>query len=78
MATICYNNYFTGPKYHVKPAAGFNSNNGAVALTTLFVTHYNFLRPHMSLLGKPPVHLPELATASTIQGKWAKIISLAA
>ena len=65
-------------KYHVRPAAGFNSNNGAVALTTLFVTHYNFLRPHMSLLGKPPVHLPELAAVSTIQGKWAKIISLAA
>ncbi|MFZ3115675.1 MAG: DDE-type integrase/transposase/recombinase [Syntrophales bacterium] len=65
-------------KYHVRPAADFNSNNGAVALTTLFVTHYNFLRPHMSLLGKPPVHLPELATVSTIQGKWAKIISLAA
>lgn len=65
-------------KYHVRPAAGFNSNNGAVALTTLFVTHYNFLRPHMSLSGKPPVQLPELETVSTIQGKWAKIISLAA
>lgn len=65
-------------KYHVKPAAGFNSNNGAVVLTTLFVTHYNFLRPHMSLDYKPPVQLPELATISTIQGKWAKILSLAA
>ena len=65
-------------KYHVKPAAGFNSNNGAVSLTTLFVTHYNFLRPHMSLLYKPPVHLPELANISTIQGKWTKILSLAA
>jgi len=65
-------------KYHVRPAAGFNSNNGAVALTTLFVTNYNFLRPHMSLLYKTPIHLPELATISTIQGKWAKIISLAA
>lgn len=65
-------------KYHVKPAAGFNSQNGAVALTTLFVTHYNFLRPHMSLDYKPPVQLPELATIATIQGKWAKILSLAA
>jgi transposase-like protein len=64
-------------KYHVRPAAGFNINNGAVALTTLFVTHYNFLRPHMSLNHKTPVHLPELATTLTIQGKWAKIISLA-
>ena len=65
-------------RYHVRPVAGFNSNNGAVALTTLFVTHYNSLRPHMSLLYKPPVPFPELTTISTIQGKWAKILSPAA
>ena len=65
-------------KYHVRPAAGFNSQNGAVVLTTLFVTHYNFLRPHMSLNYEPPVQLPELATITTLQGKWAKILSLAA
>lgn len=65
-------------KYHVRPAAGFNSTNGAVALTTLFVTNYNFLRPHMSLDYKPPVQLPELKTISTIQGKWSRILSLAA
>jgi hypothetical protein len=65
-------------KYHVRPAAGFNSLNGAIALTTLFVTHYNFLRPHMSLDYKPPVQLPELQMISTIQGKWIKILSLVA
>lgn len=65
-------------KYHVKLAAGFNCQNGAVVLTTLFVTHYNFLRPHMSLNFKPPVQLPELQAISTIQGQWAKILSLAA
>lgn len=65
-------------KYHARPAAGFNSNNGAVVLTTLFVTHYNFLRPHMSLDYKPPVQLPELHAITTLQGKWAKILSLAA
>lgn len=65
-------------KYHVRPAAGFNSTNGAVALTTLFVTHYNFLRPHMSLDYKPPVILPELKGITTIQGKWTRILSLAA
>jgi putative transposase len=65
-------------KYHVRPAAGFNSSNGAVVLTTLFVTHYNFLRAHMSLNYKPPVQLPELATITTLQGKWVKILSLAA
>jgi putative transposase len=65
-------------KYHVRPATGFNSINGAVALTTLFVTNYNFLRPHMSLNYKPPVQLPELQSVLTIQGKWTKILSLAA
>lgn len=65
-------------KHHVKPAHGFNSANGAFALISLFVTYYNFLRPHMSLNNKPPVIIPELADISTIQGKWAKILSLAA
>jgi transposase-like protein len=65
-------------KHHVRPACGFNSFNGAVSLATLFVTHYNFLRPHMSLNYKSPVQLPQLRSVSTIQGKWAKILSLAA
>ena len=65
-------------KHHVRPACGFNSFNGAVAMTTLFVTHYNFLRPHMSLNYKPPIHAPDLDRISTIQGKWAKILALAA
>jgi transposase-like protein len=65
-------------KYHVRPACGFASLSGAVALVTLFVTHYNFLRPHMSLQYKPPIELPELEGITTIQGKWAKILSLAA
>jgi transposase-like protein len=65
-------------KYHVRPACGFNSFNGAVALTTLFVTHYNFLRPHMSLDYQVPIPMPELEAISTMQGKWAKIISMAA
>ena len=64
-------------KHHVKPSHGFNCVNGALALTTLFVTHYNFLRPHMSLNYRTPVTLPELERITTIQGKWAKILSLA-
>ncbi|WP_460178043.1 integrase core domain-containing protein [Thermodesulfovibrio hydrogeniphilus] len=64
-------------KSHIKPAHGFNSLNGAAALVTLFVTHYNFLRPHMSLNYKPPIQLPELDSISTIQGKWIKILSMA-
>lgn len=65
-------------KYHVRPACGFSSFNGAVALTTLFVTHYNFLRPHMALDYQVPIPIPELEAISTIQGRWAKILSLAA
>ncbi len=65
-------------KHHIKPSHGFNSVNGAIALTTLFVTHYNFLRPHMSLKWQVPVPLPEMEAITTIQGKWAKILSLAA
>ena len=64
-------------KYHVKPSHGFNSLNGAVALITLFVTHYNFLRSHMSLNYRTPIELPDLTHIPTIQGKWAKILSLA-
>jgi transposase-like protein len=63
-------------KYHTRPAAGFKAANGAIALTTLIVTHYNFLRPHMALDYKVPIELPELQAVSTIQGRWAKILSM--
>jgi len=49
-----------------------------VALTTLFVTHYNFLRPHMSLNYLPPIPVQELKALPTIQARWIKILSLAA
>ena len=65
-------------KHHMKPSHGFNSLNGAVALVTLFVTHYNFLRPHTSLTWQVPIPLQELEGIATIQAKWAKILSLAA
>ena len=64
-------------KYHVRAAYGFNSKNGAVALTTLFVTYYNFLRPHISLNYSVPIPLEELKDIDTLQGKWAKVIQLA-
>ena len=64
-------------KFHVRPAHGFNCRNGAVALTTLFVTHYNFLRPHMSLKYQPPISVPQLKSITTLQGKWTKILSMA-
>lgn len=64
-------------KFHVGPACGFASNNGAVSLTTLFVTHYNFLRPHLSLNGSPPIIINDVSQISTIQDKWCKIIDMA-
>jgi len=64
-------------KFHTRCACGFNSKNGAVALTTLFVTHYNFLRPHISLNYSVPIPLEELKDIDTLQGRWAKVIQLA-
>jgi transposase-like protein len=65
-------------KHHVKPSHGFNSTHGPLALVTLFVTHYNFLRPHMSLNYRVPIPLTQLEDITTLQGKWAKVLSLAA
>jgi len=64
-------------KYHVRAANGFSSYNGALVLTALFVTHYNFIRPHSSLGYQVPVPLWQLENIPTLQGKWAKIIKMA-
>ncbi len=64
-------------KFHTRAACGFSSKEGAIALTTLFVTHYNFLRPHCTLGHSVPIPLEELGDIDTLQGKWAKILSLA-
>lgn len=65
-------------KYHIQNQNGFNSVNGAVCKLVLFVTHYNFLRPHKSLNYHTPIELDELKNIETIQGKWAKILQMAA
>ena len=64
-------------RYHTRSTAGHKSLNGARALTTLFVAHYNFLRPHGSRNGKPPLHLPELEGIDTLQGRWLRLLSIA-
>ena len=64
-------------KYHVRSACGFATRQGAVAVTTLFVTFYNFLRPHLALKFRPPIQLPELKTITTLQGQWNKILEMA-
>jgi transposase-like protein len=64
-------------KFHVRPAYGFNSENGAIALTILFVTHYNFLRDHIALNYKTPVQLGFLKQHKTIQAQWTEILNRA-
>ena len=64
-------------KFHTRAACGFNTRNGAISLTTLFVTHYNFLRPHSALDYDVPVPLGELQDIDTLQGKWAKLLQMA-
>jgi len=65
-------------KAHVRPSAGYNTWNGAMAMMVLFVTHYNFLRPHMALQYQTPVQIPELEKIPTLQDKWIRLLDLAA
>lgn len=64
-------------KFHIQAANGFNSKSGAIALTTLFVTYYNFFRPHSSLDYEAPIPLDDLLSIPTLQGKWAKVLNTA-
>ena len=63
-------------KHHVRSAHGFNTINGAVALSSLFVSHYNFLRPHSYLNFETPIIIPEITKIPSIQGQWAKLLKL--
>lgn len=65
-------------KYHMQAQNGFANVNGALAKLVLFVTHYNFLRPHTALNYNTPIQMPELKNIDSLPGKWVKIISLAA
>lgn len=62
-------------KFHLRAASGFKNKEGAVALITLVITYYNFLRPHSSLNYKPPLVLDLLKDCPTIQSKWAVILN---
>lgn len=63
-------------KHHVRPANGFNSFNGAMALTTLFVTYYNYLRPHSALKYKVPIEIATFTCLNTLQEKWVRLIEM--
>jgi len=64
-------------KFHTRARSGFKDFNGAVSLTVLFVTHYNFLREHCALGYKTPVSIPDLKGIRTLQGRWTKILHMA-
>lgn len=65
-------------KYHTRPRAGFKSFDGAVALTTLFVAFYNFMRPHSARENATPVSLESLARCNLMPEKWVTLIEQAA
>ena len=65
-------------KYHTRPRAGFKTFDGAVALTTVFVAFYNFIRPHSTLKNATPVALDALNEHSLMPDKWVALIEQAA
>lgn len=65
-------------KYHTRPRAGFKNFDGAVALTTLFVAFYNFMRPHGSLKQQPPVKLDCLQKHTLYPAMWVEMLQQAA
>jgi len=65
-------------KFHTRPRAGFKNFDGAVALTTLFVAFYNFMRPHGSLNGSAPVELSCLKDETLYPTMWVDLLRQAA
>lgn len=65
-------------KYHTRPRAGFKTFDGAVALTTLFVAFYNFMRPHSALKKYTPVAIDSLKNCKLMPEKWVALIEQAA
>lgn len=65
-------------KYHTRPRAGFKTFDGAVALTTLFVAFYNFMRPHAARKRSTPVSLDSLKECHLMPEKWVTLIEQAA
>jgi transposase-like protein len=64
-------------KTNIRHFFGFGSQIGAENFTTLFVTFFNFLRPHAALEGKVPVVIQELLDAPSMPARWVKLIKYA-
>jgi putative transposase len=65
-------------KFHTRPRAGFKNFDGVVALTTLFVAFYNFMRPHGRLQCDPPVPLACLQGERLYPKMWVELLRQAA
>ena len=65
-------------KFHTRPRAGFKNFDGVVALTTLFVAFYNFMRPHGRLKSNPPVPLACLQGERLYPKMWVELLRQAA
>ena len=63
-------------KYHYRSKDGFSSLDNANSYRVLFVTCFNFLRPHSVLNYKVPVEIPELNRCSNMPNKWIELINL--
>lgn len=63
-------------KQSYRPTNGFNNIDGANYDLALWVTYYNFLRPHKEFKYKPPVQDSGLAMAGNMPGKWQYLIAI--
>lgn len=65
-------------KFHTRPRAGFKNFDGVVALTTLFVAFYNFMRPHGRFKANPPAPLTCLQGETLYPKMWVELLRQAA
>ena len=64
-------------KTNIRHFFGFGSMAGAESFTTLFVTFFNFLRPHSALDSNVPVIIDGLSDAQIMPTRWVKLIKYA-
>lgn len=63
-------------KGNYNPSTGYGALESSISNVTLFVTYFNFLRPHSKLEGSVPVLVPELNDAPNMPAKWITLIKL--
>ena len=69
-----FNRTFKG---NYRPTHGFGAEEGSISFVTLFVTYFNFLRPHSALEKRVPVVISALESLPHMPARWAKLIVMA-